>query len=142
MAKRSIDEILDDKTKIKLCKPGKSAFISLDELSNYYFSRSIVARKIKYLESISGNKVALFSRLINSYYFLIFTLLTANYRQPGEKVSLFPPSSKGGPLIAGEKSSFSPPISCVLLKYVLFPPMLSKTLKTTHYETNHALMFE
>ena len=47
--------------------PGKCAFISLNELSNYYFSRSFVARKIKYLEFISGNKVALFSRLINSY---------------------------------------------------------------------------
>ena len=57
---------------------------------------------IKYLEFISV-KVALYSRLINSYYFLIFTLLTANYRLLGEKVS-----SKGGPLIAGKKSYFFP----------------------------------
>ena len=34
-------------------------------------TRSFVARKIKYLEFISGNKVALFSRLINSYIVLV-----------------------------------------------------------------------
>ena len=69
--------------------------------------------------------------IIITIYFLIFTLWTANYRLLGEKVSLFPLSSKGGggALIAGGKVLFSPPMSCVLLKYVLFPPMLSKTLK-------------
>ena len=94
-----------------------------------------------YLEFIAVNKDALYSRVINCYYFLIFTLLTANYRSLGEKVSFFP-IFKGGPLIAGKKVLFFPPMLCVLLKYVLFPPMLSKTLKTTHYETNHALMVE
>ena len=67
MAKRSVDEILDGSL------PEKSAFISLEKLSNYYYSRSFVARKIKYLEFISGNKVALFSRLTYSYEYTIYS---------------------------------------------------------------------
>ena len=78
MAKRSIDEILDGslpenvKNENKWCiNRGKNAFISLDELSNYYFSRFFVTRKIEYLEFITGNS-GTFSRLINSFYKNIF----------------------------------------------------------------------
>ena len=58
-----------DKIKIKLgIDREKSGFIHLDELSNYYFARSFVAREIKYLEFIAVNKATLYYRSINSYY--------------------------------------------------------------------------
>ena len=97
-----------------------------------------------FFNSICVKKTILFSHL----YFINCKLPFA-----GRKSIIFFLSSKGGPLIAGGKSLFFlsskggtigsrgksyffPPMSCVL-----FPPMLSKTLKTTHYETNHSLMF-
>ena len=50
-----------DKIKIKLgIDQEKSGFIHLDELSNYYFARTFVAREIKYVEFISVNKPALY----------------------------------------------------------------------------------
>ena len=81
-----------------------------------FFSRSFLARKMKYLEFISGNKVALFSRLINCLilshklsviYWAIYILLghkkldfhpppawENNYLLPGKKLKLFSPRQK------------------------------------------------
>ena len=60
MVKRSIDEILYDSLPENVTKRK----LGIEKC----LRRSFVARKIKYLEFISGNKVALFSRLINRYF--------------------------------------------------------------------------